>query len=228
MQQVAVIDSQLSQLNVQLGQLQTAGGETAYDTGAAQDSADDSLEEEMTPVLSRSQRHRRRMADARRHAATAAATATAAGTAAVQSSQPSQPQQLQRAPTLQLPQPQPQPQRQQQSQLQLSQGPGRLGMSVLELPMRDEAFPVSFKSEAAAEQRRLTQQQAQLVAQLEDMEMDSDESDTPPSSEENYVLAAKYGIEQGGSFDGADAWFVDEGVFDSSDDVSVIADSDSD
>jgi hypothetical protein len=131
-----------------------------------------------------------------------------------QSSLPSQLQQLkQQASASQLPQ----PQHQQQSQEQLSQGPGQLGMSVLDLPVNEEPFPVSFERVADAEPRQLAQQQARLIAELDDTELDSGKSDTPPSSVEDFTLEEKYGFVIGGSFDGAGAWLEDEGVFDSSD-----------
>jgi hypothetical protein len=132
----------------------------------------------------------------------------------------------QQAPTSQLPQ----PQRQQQPQQQQSQGPQRLGVSVLHLPVNAQPLVVSFETEADAEQRRLARQQAQLVAQLDNTEItsdDSDESYTPHSSVEDYALEAKYGNALEGRFE-ADAWLEDEAVFDSSDDVSGNDASDSD
>jgi hypothetical protein len=44
---------------------------------------------------------------------------------------------------------------------------------------------------------------------------------------EDSMLEEKYGFVIGGSFDGAGAWLQDEGVFDSSDDVSDNAASES-
>jgi hypothetical protein len=216
----------------QLSQLRAADSQAALHTDAAQDSADDSPEEmEMTLVLSRSQRHRRRAAD--RHAAAAAVPPLHLhlqqqhASETHHSSQPPEQQSLtQHASTTQVPQPQ--RQQQQQPQMQLSRGPERLGIRVLNLPVSAQPFPVSFVSEADAEQRRVARQQAQRVAQLENTEMDSDESDTPPSSLDDFVVGAKYGFVRGRWFDVADAWLEDEAVFDSSDDVSGVAGSDSD
>jgi hypothetical protein len=110
-------------------------------------------------------------------------------------------------------------QQQQQLNSQQSRGSERTGIRVLELPTQTQPFPVHFEREQNAQKR--ARQQAQVIARLEDMTLLSD--DEVASSEEDYVAYAKSYKHQG-----AAAWLEDEGVFDSSDDIDIIPDSDDD
>jgi hypothetical protein len=78
---------------------------------------------------------------------------------------------------------------------------------------------VHFEREQNAQ--KCARQQAQVIARLEDMMLLSD--DEVASSEEDYVAYAKSYKHQG-----AAAWLEVEGVFDSSDDIDIIPDSDDD
>uniref|UniRef100_A0A383VXD0 Uncharacterized protein n=1 Tax=Tetradesmus obliquus TaxID=3088 RepID=A0A383VXD0_TETOB len=114
-----------------------------------------------------------------------------------------------------------QQQQQRQQQQQQSQGPERIGLMVLDLPAQAAPFPVRFEREEDAQRWQLARQQAQLIAQLDNVEVHSDD-DTPSTSDEEYEV---YG--RAGKYEAATAWLEDEGVFDSSDDIDVIPDSDS-
>jgi hypothetical protein len=137
----------------------------------------------------------------------------------VQSQQQQQQQQQQAAETPQSNNPsQLQPPRQQASASQQPQHyeqsrTQQIGVDAVRLPVQGTPFSFSFHREADVEQRRVAMQQAELVAQLDNTEIASDESDTPPSSVNDFLLDAKYGA--------ADASFEDEAVFDSSDDSGI-------
>ncbi|WIA22378.1 hypothetical protein OEZ85_004685 [Tetradesmus obliquus] len=84
-----------------------------------------------------------------------------------------------------------------------------------------QPFPVSFEREEDAWQRLLARQQAQLIAELENTAVHSDD-DTPSTSDAEYDI-----YEMAAKYESAAAWLEDEGVLVSSDDIDVIPDSDS-
>ncbi|WIA37324.1 hypothetical protein OEZ86_014259 [Tetradesmus obliquus] len=92
---------------------------------------------------------------------------------------------------------------------------------VLDPPAQAQPFPVSFEREEDAWQRLLARQQAQLIAQLENTAVHSDD-DTPSTSDDKYDI-----YEMAAKYESAAAWLEDEGVLVSSDDIDVIPDSDS-
>ncbi|WIA29788.1 hypothetical protein OEZ86_012262 [Tetradesmus obliquus] len=200
-------------------------GDHYRDAATALAVADDSSEEvEMVPVLSKSQRQRRRAH--RRKAAAAVEQQILQQQQQQQQRQQQQEQQQQQQQQQQQMQQQQQQRRQQQQQQQRSfsrpsRGPERIGLSVLDPPAQAQPFPVSFEREEDARQRLLARQQAQLIAELENTAVHSDDA-TPSTSDAEYDI-----YEMGAKYESTAAWLKDEGVLVSSDDIDVIPDSDS-
>jgi hypothetical protein len=83
---------------------------------------------------------------------------------------------------------------------------------VLQLPLQDTPFPVSFEREAEARQRRQAQEQAQRIAALEATELSSADSAPAMDGDGSDMSLSNQG----------DVWagqFGEFGVMDSSDDL---------
>jgi hypothetical protein len=85
------------------------------------------------------------------------------------------------------------------------------GGGVLQLPLQDTPFPVSFEREEVTRQRRRAQEQAQRIAALEATELSSDGS-APSDEDGSEVSPSDHDAGWAGQFG-------EFGVLDSSDDL---------